>query len=68
MSKYDWTNVPDDVEWIATDKSGIRCEYRSEPNLGVRSWQVKDEDDIGGCYFDSTYQDNWMDSLEERPK
>lgn len=68
MSKYDWSNVADDIQWIATDKSGIRCEYRKEPNLGVRSWKFKDEDDLGDCYFDSTYRDNWQDSLEGRPK
>ena len=69
MSKYDWTNVPNEVEWIATDSNGVWCEYTHEPKLSRYGWSV----DLGEHIFEihqggSPFKGDWRDSLEERPK
>ena len=71
MSKYDWSNVPDEVVSIATDSDGRVLGYDViEPYLSsnkdgskgsfVRSyyWLLKSQKPYGG---------DWKDSLEERP-
>ena len=46
MSKYDWTNVPNEVNWIATDSNGVWCEYTREPKLSRYGWSVSNGDHI----------------------
>ena len=70
MSKYDWSNVPEEVQWIATDSNGAVFGYDAKP----------EEKDFGKfmhtsdfLYFPrsgwmAAYQGNWRESLEERPK
>ena len=31
MSKYDWSNVPKEVKFIATDKDGVANGFTKEP-------------------------------------
>lgn len=65
QNKYSWSNVPKEVEWIATDPTGFKHGYTSEPaiDLDYKFW-----DGYGciqlGC---SEFQGYWKDSLEERP-
>ena len=71
MSKYNWSNVPDEVVSIATDSDGRVLGYDvKEPNI------VSNKDgSIGsftGSYYwlltnQKPYYGNWKDSLEERP-
>ena len=69
MSKYDWTNVPKEVEWIATDSNGVWCEYTREPKLSRYGWSVSHGDNIFKIYQGgSPFKGDWRDSLEERPK
>ena len=69
MSKYDWTNVPKEVEWIATDSNGVWCEYTHKPELSRYGWSVSHGDYIFKIYqSDSPFNGDWRDSLEERPK
>ena len=69
MSKYDWTNVHEGVNWIATDSNGVWCEYTHKPELSGYGWSVSN----GGHIFEihqsgSPFNGDWRDSLEERPK
>ena len=42
MSKYDWTNVPKDENWIATDASGNAFGWVTEPYIedGEPEWKT----------------------------
>ena len=60
MSKYDWTNVPNDVNWIATDSNGVWCEYTHKPELSEYGWSVSHGDHIFKIYQgSSTFKGNW---------
>ena len=67
MSKYDWTNVPEWVNWIFTDQDGdvFGCDNKPCNADGFHGspwldrWELLDEE-VDNC--------NWQDSLEERPK
>lgn len=71
MSKYDWSGVPNDVQWIATDKDGVSNGFCDEPSPdGSGLWCV-DENftviDLPQGFVD-IFKGDWRDSLEERPK
>ena len=70
MSKYDWTNVPKEVNWIATDSSGSVFGYEVEPEY--KEWG-KFMHCTDFLYFPhknwiEPFNGDWRDSLEERPK
>lgn len=69
-TKYDWSGVPEEVKWIATDGySGWAWGYCKEaPYIDVDMWNSKHEYvDVEKLYDVCPYQGNWQDSLEERP-
>ena len=69
MNKYDWSNVPEEVQWIATDENGVWCEYTEKPILSRYGWSVSLGDHIHMIYQNgSPFTGNWRESLEERPK
>ena len=72
MSKYDWSNVPDEVQWIAMDQDGVLNGFYKKPEIvnchnmwfelpsGMGDFiQVKPT--VLGCF-------NWRESLEKRPE
>lgn len=63
MRKYDWSNVPDNVQWIATDSNGAVFGYVEKPYNGGFYWYA-----LNPKYINQQYQGNWRESLEERPK
>lgn len=65
MTKYDWSNVPLEVKWIATDESGLKYSYKRKPKISSaqRVWCGVSFNLIGKSEFNG----NWQDSLEERP-
>lgn len=69
MSKYDWSGVPNYVQWIATDSNGLVFGYDEEP--AQKEWgKFMHENDF--IYFPyknwiAPYQGDWRDSLERRP-
>ena len=73
MTKYNWKNVPKAVNWIAKDYDGHIWGYESEPKLNRYSelWTVANSDvdclQLGftGDLFNN---DDWIDSLEQRPE
>lgn len=68
MSKYDWSNVPSDVKWIATDSDGVVCGYSSKPSKFSLAWNCRNSGSFIAHSFVPPYSKNWQDSLEERPK
>ncbi|HEY4538143.1 MAG TPA: hypothetical protein VIG45_06790 [Erysipelothrix sp.] len=70
MSKYDWSNVPKEVNWIATDADGWKSMHEVRPNNEFNGWV--DSTDIGYYMLMipelNNYKGSWKDSLEERPK
>ena len=67
MSKYDWSNVPDETNYIFTDQDGDVFESDFEPVLYDTCWRGT------GCsswWFSKCrkFNGNWKESLEERPK
>ena len=66
MSKYDWSNVPKEVKWIATDADGYAWGFHGKPKISNHAgWGH-----LGKTPFHvikQTYKGNWQDSLEERP-
>ena len=75
MSKYDWSNVPKEVKWIATDADGVVSGFSEKPYTHRGSlWLCHvDHPDSWVCNIEPfTYHvnndyPNWQDSLEERP-
>ena len=72
MIKYDWTNVPKDENWIATDEDGNAFGWVTEPYIedGEPEWNTC-ESYIGNHFIsaeNNPFKGDWRDSLEERPK
>lgn len=68
MSKYDWSGVPKEVKFIATDSySGKAWGYLSKPRLGRVSF-IEHVSEFPIYVGVEPYKGNWQDSLEERPK
>ena len=67
MSKYDWSNVPDKVEWIATSAMGFSSGFTDKPiRFDEYGFWDNGEPEIRMGYIG--YIDDWRNSLEERPK
>lgn len=66
MSRYDWSSVPKEVNWIATDEDGDVRGFCKKPELRFGFWV-----DVETPYYFETnmtlIDDNWENSLEERP-
>lgn len=65
-TKYDWSNVPIWVKYIATDSNGNTNGYEE----GIKPYIILDEIFVGGWYVSlnmNTSFDDWRESLEERP-
>lgn len=62
MSEYDWSNVPKEVKWIATDSDGYAFGYKEKPYIGGSYWYA-----LNPKHIKQQYLGNWKDSLEERP-
>ena len=71
MSKYDWSNVPTEVNWIATDANGRKYGYIDDPEIMefANCWHSFETSfPLGYMGFDTNGCAVWQDSLEERPK
>ena len=64
MSKYDWSNIPPEVNWIATDSDGDVFGYLEKPEIGVYMWFGSKSELLDLKPFPT----HWKESLEERPK
>lgn len=72
MSKYDWSSVPDEVEWIATDDDGVSNGFTSKPICSDGLWVLDSMDFEDIIDLDLPIKSDiglvWKDLLEERPK
>ena len=75
-NRYDWREVPNEIQWIATDRSGKIYGYKSKPILEKIWWSPqKQETSVFLGYCEKQYKFGsgewhllWKDSLEERIK
>lgn len=66
MNKYDWSNVPKEVKWIATDFYGGILGFEEKPKIfKYAGWGHLGETPFH--VIKQTFKGNWQDSLEERP-
>ena len=65
-TKYNWSEVPSWVKFIATDSTGNVYGYEGE----FKPYIILDSMFVGGNYVNLNMTisfDDWKDSLEERP-
>lgn len=68
-TKYDWSNVPVQVNWIATDHGDIELHFTEKPYIAHDIfWCVSHEAFLVAMHSPSQFKGNWKDSLEQRPK
>lgn len=65
-TKYDWSTIPVEANWAATDENGLTCCYTTKPFMWGNEWLVKELDEVVLCYRSEPKED-WKDSLEQRP-
>ncbi|UQS93196.1 hypothetical protein Brutus_00053 [Acinetobacter phage Brutus] len=72
MSKYDWSKVPDEVNWIATDGDGVVNGFKIKPIINEKCRMWFESEDCTGYYFQIEIKlmknSDWKNSLEERLK
>ena len=68
MSKYDWSNAPKEVQWIATDSDGVVCGYSEEPHCFSLGWNTHFTGNFVAHSFAKPYKGDWRNSLEQRPQ
>lgn len=69
MSKYDWANVPEWVNWIATDRNGEITYFSGKPYISRRYWIIDEpEAKSESFYINDDACPCWKESLEGRPK
>lgn len=71
MHKYDWSDVPAEVNWIATDGySGIPWGYENKPIRKDECFVERDFDEwpVSVHMIVNPYKGDWTQSLEQRPK
>lgn len=64
MSKYDWSNIHEDVKYIATDPDDFELWFSDEPRLASKFGWIGDAIAI---HSPSSFKGDWRDSLEKRP-
>lgn len=71
MTKYNWSNVPKEVKWLAVDKGeDFAYGFKVKPFMEYGMWSVKNlENNVvdGVTNLCLVFKGNWQDSLEERP-
>lgn len=71
-TKYDWSGVPSEVKWIATDEDGVKNGFMKKPIICNNHKMWFENKDWTGDYVQLDFRpicdDNWQDSLEERPQ
>lgn len=66
MSKYDWTNVPSDVKWIATGEDGKAYGFDYKPYVN-KKW-ISVYQGFQRALAIQPFVGEIIDSLEERPR
>jgi hypothetical protein len=71
-TKYDWTYVPSETKFIATDEDGNAHGWTGEPVTYLEDSNWNSNEFMITTYWipakNNNYSEDWKDSLEERPK
>lgn len=66
MSKYDWSNIHKNVNWIATDKLTNTAQgYVAKPVAQFDTWYSSS--DKYWLHLSGWTGGSWLESLEQRP-
>lgn len=67
VNKYDWSNIPPQIQWLCTDTLGYVNGSDYEPKLSATRWAfTPSPNHISHVPVDS-FKGSWRDSLEKRP-
>lgn len=69
-TKYDWSAVPSQYNWLATNSNGFAIAHETKPILidGFSdSWFMGGNYSVIHFPVKNPFKGNWKDSLEERP-
>ena len=73
-TKYDWSKAHHWAQFIATDEGGTMWQFSEKPIHDHECWYLKVYSPDHLCktfeegHCSAFSDDNWQDSLEERPK
>jgi len=67
--RYDWSNIPPEYDWAATDRGGAVYAYINKPSCRepVNFWISKNSGDMFRLCAGHQITEDWRDSLEQRP-
>ncbi|MFK7255914.1 hypothetical protein ABBZ21_14880 [Acinetobacter baumannii] len=69
MHKYDWSNVPAEVNWMATDQDGWAYGFVSQPKPRESYGFWSPVEFVVSIPKESNpFKGDWKESLEQRPK
>jgi len=68
--RYDWSNIPLEYDWAATDRGGAVYAYINKPSCRepVNFWISKNSGDMFRLCAGHQITEDWRDSLEQRPE
>jgi len=68
--RYDWSNIPPEYDWAATDRGGAAYAYKNKPFCKDHAnfWIGKDSGDMFRLCAGQQLTEDWRDSLEQRPE
>ena len=66
-NKPDWKDAPEWANWLAMDADGRWYWYHNTPYVWGDMWGCSGNFDYSG-HIVSTINDNWYETLEERPR
>jgi hypothetical protein len=70
MAKYKWDAIPTEYNWVAKDSDGTIEAYSERPILREYDWHSSGLGSTAVLGYSRSWEsdDDWEDSLEERPK
>ena len=60
----DWSTAPDWANYWVMDEDGVCYWFEKLPVAATCSWQPEPKSRV---WYASTYENNWRDSLQQRP-
>lgn len=66
-TKYDWSNVPPEVQWQSTDYDREKGWFIDKPVAQVCIWIGRSVKKLGRTNIISEFKGDWRESLEQRP-
>ena len=66
-TRYNWVNIPRQIQYIAVDRSGKCYGYVTKPTIRPKSvcWQPFNDEEV--IFLGDVSYNNWRNSLEQRP-